>query len=158
MTLCVLLKQAAGIDMVHVPYMGSVPAITDLLGDQLDGMFESLLAATGYVRGGKLRLLAVSGDARSRTVPEVPALTEVVQGVFGGAWFGIAAPARLPAKITLRLQTEVQAIVNSPDIQARLGELGMTPLTLVGGDFLAFIEAENREWGPVIKASKIMVD
>lgn len=81
MTLCVLLKQAAGIDMVHVPYMGSVPAITDLLGDQLDGMFESLLAATGYVRPGKLRLLAVSGDARSKTVPEVPALTEVVSSV-----------------------------------------------------------------------------
>jgi len=153
-----LLKQAAGIDMVHVPYKGSGPAITDLLGGQLDGMFESLVTATAYVRGGKLRLLAVSGEARSKTFPEVPALTEVVPGVVGGAWFGISAPARLPANIALRLQTEVQAIVNAPDIQARLGELGMTPVPLVGADFLAFIQAENRKWGPVIKAGKITVD
>lgn len=153
-----LLKQAAGIDMVHVPYKGSGPAITDLLGGQLDGMFESLVTATAYVRGGKLRLLAVSGEARSKTFPEVPALTEVVPGVVGGAWFGISAPARLPANIALRLQTEVQAIVNAPDIQARLGELGMTPVPLVGAEFLAFIQAENRKWGPVIKAGKITVD
>lgn len=153
-----LLKQAAGIDMVHVPYKGSGPAITDLLGGQLDGMFESLVTATGYVRGGKLRLLAVSGEARSKTFPEVPALTEVVPGVVGGAWFGISAPARLPANIALRLQTEVQAIVNAPDMQARLGELGMTPVPLVGADFLAFIQAENRKWGPVIKAGRITVD
>ena len=153
-----LLKQAAGIDMVHVPYKGSGPAITDLLGGQLDGMFESLVTATGYVRGGKLRLLAVSGDARSKTFPDVPALTEVVPGVAGGAWFGISAPARLPVNIALRLQTEIQAIVNAPDIQARLGELGMTPLPLGGADFLAFIQAENRKWGPVIKTGRITVD
>ena len=153
-----LLKQAAGIDMLHVPYKGSGPAITDLLGGQLDGMFESLVTATGYVRGGKLRLLAVSGDARSKTFPDVPALTEVVPGVAGGAWFGISAPARLPANTALRLQTEVQAIVNAPDMQARLGELGMTPVPLVGADFLAFIQAENRKWGPVIKAGKITVE
>lgn len=153
-----LLKQAAGIDMVHVPYKGSGPAITDLLGGQLDGMFESLVTATGYVRGGKLRLLAVSGDARSKTFSDVPALTEVVPGVVGGAWFGISAPARLPANTALRLQAEVQAIVNAPDMQARLGELGMTPVPLVGADFLAFIQTENRKWGPVIKAGKITVE
>ena len=153
-----LLKQAAGIDMLHVPYKGSGPAITDLLGGQLDGMFESLVTATGYVRGGKLRLLAVSGDARSKTFSDVPALTEVVPGVVGGAWFGISAPARLPANTARRLQTEVQAIVNAPDMQARLGELGMTPVPLVGADFLAFIQAENRKWGPVIKAGKITVE
>ena len=153
-----LLKQAAGIDMVHVPYKGSGPAINDLLGGQLDGMFESLVTATGYVRGGKLRLLSVSADARSKTFPEVPTLTEVVPGVVGGAWFGISAPARLPANIALRLQTEVQTIVNAPDMQARLGELGMTPMPLGGADFLAFIQAENRKWGPIIKAGKISVE
>jgi tripartite-type tricarboxylate transporter receptor subunit TctC len=153
-----LLKQAAGIDMVHVPYKGSGPAINDLLGGQLDGMFESLVTATGYVRGGKLRLLSVSADARSKTFPEVPTLTEVVPGVVGGAWFGISAPARLPANIALRLQAEVQTIVNAPDMQARLGELGMTPMPLGGADFLAFIQAENRKWGPIIKAGKISVE
>ena len=153
-----LLKQAAGIDMVHVPYKGSGPAITDLLGGQLDGMFESLVTATGYVRGGKLRLLSVSGDVRSKTFPDVPALTEAAPGVVGGAWFGISAPARLPANIALRLQTEVQAIVSAPDIQARLSELGMTPMPLGGADFSAFIEGENRKWGPLIKAGKITVE
>ena len=153
-----LLKQAAGIDMVHVPYKGSGPAITDLLGGQLDGMFESLVTATTYVRGGKLRLLAVSGDARSKIFPGVPALTEVVPGVTGGAWFGVSAPARLPVNIALRLQTEVQAIVNAPDMQARLSELGMTPMPLGGADFLAFIQTENRKWGPVISAGRIRVE
>ena len=153
-----LLKQAAGIDMVHVPYKGSGPAINDLLGGQLDGMFESLVTATGYVRGGKLRLLSVSGDARSKSFPDVPTLSEVVPGVMGGAWFGISAPARLPVHISLRLQTEVQSIVNAPDMQARLSELGMTPMPLVGADFAAFIQAENRKWGPLIKAGKITVE
>ena len=153
-----LLKQAAGINMVHVPYKGSGPAITDLIGGQLDGMFESLVTATGYVRGGKLRLLAISGDARSKTFPDVPALNEVVPGVAGGAWFGISAPARLPADVAQRLQAEVQAIVNAPDMQVRLGELGMTPLPLGGADFVAFIQAENRKWGPVIKAGRITVE
>jgi tripartite-type tricarboxylate transporter receptor subunit TctC len=153
-----LLKQAAGIDMVHVPYKGSAPAITDLMGGQLDGMFESLVTATGYVKSGKMRLLSVSGESRIKTFPEVPSLPEVVPGVVGGAWFGISGPARLPADIAQRLQTEVQAIVNAPDMQTRLSELGMTPSALGGADFVAFIQGENRRWGPVIRAGKITVE
>jgi tripartite-type tricarboxylate transporter receptor subunit TctC len=153
-----LLKQAANIDMVHVPYKGSGPAISDLLGGLLDGMFESLVTATGYVRGGKLRLLAVTGDKRSKTFPDVPALTEVVSGVVGGAWFGISAPAKLPADIAARLQTELQAIMNAPDMQTRLTDLGMTPLPLGGADYVAFLQAENRRWGPVIKAGNVRVE
>ena len=153
-----LMKQAAGIDMVHVPYKGSAPAINDLLAGQLDGMFESLVTATGYVRGGKMRLLSVSGEARSKTFPEVPSLSEVVPGVTGGAWFGISAPARLPTDIALRLQTEVLAIMGAPDMQARLMELGMAPLPLAGADFVAFIQNENRKWGPLIRARKITVE
>ncbi len=153
-----LLKQAAGIDMVHVPYKGSGPAITDLIGGQLDGMFESLVTATGYVKSGKLRILAVSGDKRSKTFPDTPTLSEVVPGVVGGAWFGISAPAGLPPAIAQRLQTEVQAVVNAPDMQARLSELGMAPLPLGGAEFVAFIAAENRRWGPVIKSGNIKVE
>ena len=153
-----LLKQAAGIDLLHVPYKGSAPAITDLMGGQLDGMFESLVTAGGYVRSGKLRLLAVSGERRSKTFPDVPTLAEIVPGVAGGAWFGISAPARLPGDIAQRLQTEVQAIVNAPDMQTRLAELGMAPLALAGADFVAFIATENRRWGPVIKAGNVRVE
>jgi tripartite-type tricarboxylate transporter receptor subunit TctC len=153
-----LLKQAAAIDMVHVPYKGSAPAINDLLGGQLDGMFESLVTATSHVRAGRMRLLAISSETRSRTFPDVPALTEVVSGVTGGAWFGISGPARLPADIAQRLQTEVQAVINSADIQTRLSELGMTPSALGGADFVNFIQGENRKWGPLIRAGKITVE
>ena len=153
-----LLKQAAGIDMVHVPYKGSGPAITDLIGGQLDGMFESLVTATNYVRGGKLRLLSVSGEVRNKNFPDVPTLTELVPGVVGGAWFGISAPAKLPGPIANRLQTEIQAIVNSPEMLSRLSEMGMSPMPLAGQDFVAFLQAENRRWGPLIRAGKISVD
>jgi len=153
-----LLKQAASISMVHVPYKGSGPAITDLIGGQLDGMFESLVTATNYVKGGKLRLLSVSGESRNKNFPEVPALNEVVPGVVGGAWFGISAPAKLPMPIANRLQTEIQAIVNAPDMLSRLTEMGMTPMPLTGQDFVNFLQAENRRWGPVIRSGKITVE
>jgi tripartite-type tricarboxylate transporter receptor subunit TctC len=153
-----LLKQAAGINMVHVPYKGSGPAITDLMGGQLDGMFESLVTATNYVRGGKLRLLSISGEARNKNFPEVPALNEFVPGVVGGAWFGISAPAKLPTPIANRLQTEIQAIVNAPEMLLRLTEMGMTPMPLTGQDFVNFLQAENRRWGPLIRAGKISVE
>lgn len=153
-----LLKQAASISMVHVPYKGSGPAITDLIGGQLDGMFESLVTATNYVKGGKLRLLSVSGEIRNKNFPEVPALNEVVPGVVGGAWFGISAPAKLPMPVANRLQTEIQAIVNAPDMLSRLTEMGMTPMPLTGQDFVNFLLAENRRWGPVIRSGKITVE
>ena len=153
-----LLKQAASISMVHVPYKGSGPAITDLIGGQLDCIFESLVTATNYVKGGKLRLLSVSGESRNKNFPEVPALNEVVPGVVGGAWFGISAPAKLPMPIANRLQTEIQAIVNAPDMLSRLTEMGMTPMPLTGQDFVNFLQAENRRWGPVIRSGKITVE
>ena len=153
-----LLKQAAGINIVHVPYKGSGPAITDLLGGQLDGMFESLVTATNYVRSGKLRLLSVSGEVRSKNFPEVPILSEVVPGVVGAAWFGISAPAKLPAPVALRLQTEIQAVVNAPDMLMRLSDMGMTPMPLTGQEFVVFLQAENRKWGLLIRAGKITVE
>ncbi|MDB5966347.1 MAG: tripartite tricarboxylate transporter substrate binding protein [Polaromonas sp.] len=153
-----LLKQLAAIDMVHVPYKGSAPAITDLLGGQIDGMFESLVTATSYVRSGKLRLLAVTSEQRMKNFPDVPTAAEVVPGVTGGAWFGISAPAKTPVEVLARLQRELQAIVGAPDVQARLTELGMTPLPLGGADYLAFIQAENRKWFPIIKAGNIRVE
>jgi len=103
-------------------------------------------------------LLAISGESRSKNFPGVPALAEVVPGVTGGAWFGLSAPARLPAPIAQRLQAEMQAIVNAPDMQAKLSELGMSPMALGGKDFETFIQGENRKWGPIIKANKITVD
>jgi tripartite-type tricarboxylate transporter receptor subunit TctC len=153
-----LLKQIANINMVHVPYKGSAPAITDLMGGQIDGMFESLVTASSYVRSGKLRLLAVTSDKRSKLFPDVPTLSEVVPGVTGGAWFGISAPARTPPDVVQRLQAELQTIVNTPDMQARLTDLGMIPMALGGADYMNFLINENRKWGPVIKAGNIKVE
>ena len=153
-----LLKQIANINMVHVPYKGSAPAISDLVGGQIDGMFESLVTASSYVRSGKLRLLSVTSDKRSKLFPDVPTLNEVVPGVTGGAWFGISAPARTPPDVVQRLQTELQTIVNTPDMQARLTELGMTPMALGGAEYMNFLINENRKWGPVIKAGNIKVE
>jgi tripartite-type tricarboxylate transporter receptor subunit TctC len=153
-----LLKQTARIEMVHVPYKGSGPAINDLLGGQVDAMFEGLVTATNYVKGGKMRLLAVTGEQRARAFPEVPTLSEIVPGVSGAAWFGISAPARTPAEVVARLQADMQAIISAPDMQARLLELGMTPMPLVGADFTAMINRENRKWAPIIKAGNVTVD
>jgi hypothetical protein len=153
-----LLKQTAQINMVHIPYKGSGPAITDLLGGQLDALFEGLVTATGYAKSGKLRLLAVTSERRVKSFPDAPTLSEVVPGVSGAAWFGISAPAKTPAAIVERLQTEVQAVVQSPDMQTRLTELGMTPLAYGSLDYLGFINNENRKWSPVIKTSNIKID
>lgn len=153
-----LLKQTAKLNMVHIPYKGSGPAIIELLGGQLDALFEGLVTATGYVKSGKLRLLAVTSERRVKTFPDVPTLNEIVPGVSGAAWFGISAPAKTPAAVTEKLQTEVQAIVQSADMQSRLGEMGMTPMAYGSADYVAFIQSENRKWAPVIKASNVKVE
>jgi tripartite-type tricarboxylate transporter receptor subunit TctC len=153
-----LLKQTAQISMVHIPYKGSGPAITDLLGGQLDALFEGLVTATGYAKSSKLRLLAVTSERRVKSFPDVPTLSEVVPGVSGAAWFGISAPAKTPSAITERLQAEVLAIVQSPDMQTRLSDLGMTTLAYGATDYVAFINNENRKWSPVIKTSNIKIE
>lgn len=153
-----LLKQTAQINMVHIPYKGSGPAITDLLGGQLDALFEGLVTATGYAKSGKLRLLAVTSERRVKSFPDVPTLSEVVPGVTGAAWFGISAPAKTPAAITERLQAEILAVLQSPDMQTRLTDLGMTPLAYGALEYLSFINNENRKWAPVIKAANVKVE
>ena len=153
-----LLQQSARISMVHIPYKGSGPAISDLLGGQLDALFEGLVTATGYAKSGKLRLLAVTSERRVAAFPGVPTLSEVVPGVSGAAWFGLSAPAKTPVAILERLQTEMLAIMQSPEMQTRLSELGMTPLAYGSADTLTFINNENRKWAPVIKTSNIKIE
>jgi tripartite-type tricarboxylate transporter receptor subunit TctC len=153
-----LLKLNARIDMQHVPYRGSAPAITDLLGGQLDAMFEGMVTATGYAKSGKMRMLAVTSEKRLIAFPDVPTLSEIVPSVSGAAWFGISAPAKTPAAIAERLQAEIQAIINSADMQTRLSDLGMTPLGLGAAEYSAYIQNEIRKWTPVIKAAKVTVE
>ena len=147
-----LLKSSAGIDIQHIPYKGTAPATVDLLGGQIAAMFDGMPTATQQARAGKVRMLAVTGPQRAPTFPEVPTMNEVVPGVIGVAFFGLAAPVGLPPPIAERLQAAIIAIIKNPDNAARLTDIGMNPNPLPAAEFVAFVQAEIRKWGPVVKA------
>ena len=153
-----LLKQKAGIDIVHIPYKGTGPATADLLGGQLDAMFDGLVTATPHIRSGRMRLMAVTGETRARTFPEVPTTGEIIPGVVGAAWFGVSAPARLPAAIAERLEAEIRKLLALPEVLARLGDIGMTVVAGGQREYAAHIQAENARYGPVIAAAKVKID
>ena len=153
-----LLKQTLSLQMTHIPYKGPAPAITDLLGGRLDMVLTA--SATELVKAGKVRVLAVTSEKRVPMYPEIPTLEEIAPGVQAVSWVGISAPAQTPKAITSRLEKEILAVLNTPDMQSRLSEpaLGLFPLTLGTDKFAEFIQKEMRTWAPVIKAGNIRVD
>jgi tripartite-type tricarboxylate transporter receptor subunit TctC len=153
-----LLKQTLSLQMTHIPYKGPAPAITDLLGGRLDMVLTA--SATELVKAGKVRVLAVTSEKRVPMYPDIPTLEEIAPGVQAVSWVGISAPAQTPKAITSRLEKEILAVLNTPDMQARLSEpsLGLFPLTLGSDKFSEFIQKEMRTWTPVIKAGDIRVD
>lgn len=153
-----LLKQSTGLNMVHVPYKGPSPAISDLLGGRLDMVLTS--SAAELVRAGKVRVLAVTNDKRVPIYPNVPTVHEIVPGVQAVSYVGISAPAKTPRAITTRLETEIMAILTNPEMKARLSDpaLAISPMPLGSEKYLAFIQNEIRVWSPVIKAGNIRVD
>jgi tripartite-type tricarboxylate transporter receptor subunit TctC len=153
-----MLRQNANMTMLHVAYRGTGPATVDLLGGQIDALFDGLPTAAAQAKAGKLRILAVTGPKRMPGFPDVPTMNELLPGIVGEAWFGISVPARTPVAIVERLEAELTKIVNAPDVNARLSELGMAPTALGGKDFAAFLQSESNRWGPVIKAANIKID
>jgi tripartite-type tricarboxylate transporter receptor subunit TctC len=153
-----LLKLKAGIDIVHIPYKGTGPATADLLGGQLDATFDGLVTATPHIRGGRMRLLAVTSEVRARTFPEVPSTNEVVPGVVGAAWFGVSGPAKIPPAIAERLEMEIRKLLALPEVQTRLTDIGMTVVAGGQREYLAHIGAENARYGPLIAAAKVRID
>jgi tripartite-type tricarboxylate transporter receptor subunit TctC len=153
-----LLKQTLSLQMTHIPYKGPAQAITDLLGGRLDMVLTA--SATAMVKAGKVRVLAVTSEKRVPLYPDIPTLEELAPGVQAVSWVGISAPAQTPKAITTRLEKEILAVLNTPEMQARLSEpaLGLFPLTLGSDKFLEFIHKEMRTWSPVIKAGNIRVD
>ena len=147
-----LLKQRAAIDMVHIPYKGTGPAVADMIAGQLDAVFDGPIAAGPYLRSGRARALAVAGSERLRAWPEVPVMDEIVPGTGGDAWFGISTQAAVPREIADKLQAALAGLVVQPEVQAKLAELGLAPRTLTGAAFTGFIENEIRRWGPVIRS------
>lgn len=153
-----LLKQSAGLNMVHVPYKGPAPAISDLLGGRLDMVLTA--SAAELTRAGKVRVLAVTNEKRMPLYPDVPTVHEIVPGVKAVSYVGISAPARTPRAITSRLETELMAILTNPEMIARLSDpaLAISPTPLGSAKYLEFIQNEIRVWSPVIKAGNIRVD
>ena len=154
-----LYKGIAGLDMVHVPYKGSAPAMQDVIGGQVPMMFDTSVVAGPFIESGKVRALAVTSAKRTPQLPNVPTMAE--SGIAGydlQSWQAIFAPASTPAPILQRLQSEVVKIIKSAEIQERLNKLGMEPSALTAEQFAAFQAAEIAKWAKVIKAGNIEID
>ncbi len=150
-----LFKAMAGVDMLHVPYRGDAPALTDLIGGQVQVYFSTLSATIEHVRTGKLRALAVTTAARSQALPEIPTVGEFVKGYEASAWQGIGAPKNTPAEIIDKLNRDINAGLVDPTIKARLADLGSSPFVGSPADFGKHIADETEKWGKVIRAANI---
>ena len=150
-----LFKIMTGVDMVHVPYRGGAPALTDLLAGQVQIYFATVANSIEYIRTGKLRALAVSTATRSAVLPDIPTVDEFVPGYEASGWFGFGAPKNTPAEIVDRLNNEINAALVDPKIKARLGDLGGTVLAGSPGDFGKLIADETEKWGKVVKFAGI---
>jgi tripartite-type tricarboxylate transporter receptor subunit TctC len=150
-----MFKQMAGIDMVAVPYRGEGPALTDLIGGQVQVMFAIMPSAIEYVRSGVLRALAVTDATRAQVLPNVPTVSEFVPGYQAAAFQGIGAPKNTPVEIVNRLNSEIKGLLRDPKVAARLADLGSTVLALSPVDFGKLIAAEAEKWGKVVKAANI---
>jgi tripartite-type tricarboxylate transporter receptor subunit TctC len=153
-----LFKATAGIDMVHVPYRGTAPALADLLGGQVQVMFGNMLASIAHVRDGRLRALAVTTTSRSEALPDVPAVVDFVSGYEASAWQGIGAPRNTPNGIVVRLNTEINTGLAAPEMRARLADLGGTAFGGTPREFGKLIVEDTDKWGRVIRAANIKVD
>ena len=148
-----LFKMMTGVDLVHVPYRGSF--IPDLLGGQVQVVFAPIPVAIAYIRAGKLRVLAVTGAARSKALPDTPTVGELVPGYEASAWYGIGAPEKTPAEIVDKLNKEIAACLADSKIEARLSDLGAIPMPMTSEEFGKFIAAETKKWAKVIHAANI---
>jgi tripartite-type tricarboxylate transporter receptor subunit TctC len=153
-----LFKAMTGIDMVHVPYRGVAPAITDLLGGQVHVLFDPVPSSIGYVRSGKLRALAVTTAERSQLLPDTPALSEFVPGYEASTWFGAGAPRETPGDIVGKLNSAINAVLGEPAMKARLADLGASVFTSSSADFGKFVAAEADKWGKVVTLAGIKPD
>jgi tripartite-type tricarboxylate transporter receptor subunit TctC len=150
-----LFKLMADVDLLHVPYQGAAPALTDLLGGRADVMFEAVPTLVGYIRSGKLRALGVGTATRSAVFPEVLAIGEFLPGYYATVWFGIAAPAKTPAEVVERLNVQINAGLNDPKLNARLLEVGGTPLTGSTVDFEKLFVDDAEKWAKVMREANV---
>ncbi len=154
-----LFKQGAKMSMTHIPYRGGAPALTDLIGGQVDLMFSATTASGPFVKSGKLRALAISSAQRTPGWEQVPTVTESgVPGFQVNEWNGLFAPAGTPQPILQRLETETRAIVAGPEMKKRFAELGVQGVGSSAQEFKSFVQSETAKWAGVIRASGIRMD
>lgn len=152
-------KIATGVAMQHVPYKGSGPALTDVIGGQTELMFDSMPSSIGHIRAGKLRAIAVTTATRASALPDVPTIAEAgVAGYDISTWYGVWAPAGTPREIVARVSSEIARIVRTPQVRERLAGLGATPVGNTPEEFAAYNLSELAKWGRIVKASGATVD
>jgi tripartite-type tricarboxylate transporter receptor subunit TctC len=153
-----LFKMMTGINMVHVPYRGGAPAVADLLGGQVQVMFDVMPESIEYIRAGRLRPLAVTTATRFSGLPEIPTLSEFVPGYETSYWYGVGVPKNTPAQIIDKLNKEINAALADPKIKARLADLGGTPIAGSPDDFAKLIADDTEKWGKVVRAANLRAD
>jgi tripartite-type tricarboxylate transporter receptor subunit TctC len=153
-----LFKMMAGVDMLHVPYRGSAPALTDLIAGHVQVMFDAVSSSISYIRGGQARALAVTTATRLNTLPDLPTVGDFVPGYEASAWFGVCAPKDTPADIIETLNREINAGLADAGMKARLADLGGTPLPGSPAEFGKLILAETEKWAKVVKFSGARAD
>ncbi len=153
-----LFKKLAGVDMLHVPYKGTAPAMTDLLAGQVDLMFDNLITAMPHVKSGKLKLLGVGGVRRVTAFPETPAIAEVLPGFRSETWMGIVAPPGTPAAVTAKLSAAIARAVDEPEFRRRLTELQAEPVGNTPAEMAEVIRQDTERWAEVIRTARITVE
>ncbi|MDM0027322.1 Bug family tripartite tricarboxylate transporter substrate binding protein [Variovorax saccharolyticus] len=149
----------AGVELLHVPYKGSAPLTTDLLGGQVDMSFDTLTPLVQHIKGGKLRALAVTTAKRSSTLPEVPTLAEAgIKDFNQGTWFGILAPAGTPKDIVAKLNAEMVRIIQSPEFKKRMEEIGAEPVGDTSAQMAAQIRDDTTRYARLVKEAKVAID
>jgi tripartite-type tricarboxylate transporter receptor subunit TctC len=150
-----MFKMMTGVDMLHVPYRGSVPALTDLMSGQVQVMFDNLPSSIEHIRAGRIRALAVTPATRSEALPDVPTVGETVAGYVGGGWSGIGAPRNTPAEIIDLLNREVNATLQEPKIKERIENMGSPVLLMSPAEFRKLIAVETERWAKVVQFANI---
>ncbi|MBO1114789.1 tripartite tricarboxylate transporter substrate binding protein [Bordetella petrii] len=153
-----MFKQAAGIDIVHVPYKGSGPAQTDLVGGQVDVMFDVLQSALPMVRSGRLKVIALASPQRDAAFPQYPTVAETLPGFEVGSMFGLIAPARTPAATVAAIRDAAAAVVHSKQVAQTMAGLGMTPVGSTPAEFNRFLRDEIEKWRKVAQQANVRID
>jgi tripartite-type tricarboxylate transporter receptor subunit TctC len=153
-----LFKALTGVDLLHVPYRGGAPALTDLLGGRVQMMFDNLPGSIGQIQQGKVRALGVTAAQRVPTLPDLPAIGEIVPGYEASVWYGIAAPRGTPPDVVAKLNQGVNAVLANPKLKARMQELGGDPMPLTPDAFGVLVADETQKWAKVIRGANIHLE